>query len=87
MEYFRHLHSYSELLHTLQTCFRCLEKILSWSSADDLFTDGGHTFREVFAQEKINLHCFYGRCMGFQVCHFQRFYNIRLKKKPTSTKF
>jgi hypothetical protein len=42
---------------------------MSWSKEGQLFPDEQHSPEELLKHaEGINIYCFYGRCLGFQVC-------------------
>ncbi|RZC40443.1 hormone-sensitive lipase [Asbolus verrucosus] len=61
--------SCAHLIASLDTCFKHLETLLSWSTAGNLFPDGERSPQELLSNyEDINQYCFYGRCLGFQFC-------------------
>jgi hormone-sensitive lipase len=61
--------SCAHLIASLDTCFKHLETLLSWSNSGSLFPDEEHSPQELLSNyEDINQYCFYGRCMGFQFC-------------------
>ncbi|EFA02512.1 hormone-sensitive lipase [Tribolium castaneum] len=65
--------SCAHLIASLDTCFKHLETLISWSSAGNLFPDEEHSPQELLSNyEDINQYCFYGRCMGFQFCESLR---------------
>jgi len=46
-----------------------LQTLVTWSKEGQLFPDEQHSPEELLKHaETINMYCFYGRCLGFQVC-------------------
>lgn len=76
---FREVESCGQLLASLGTCLHHLHTLLGWAPPGELFPTELHTPEELFAQaDTINQYCFYGRCLGFQVCkHFYIFILIK----------
>lgn len=65
----REVESCGQLLASLGTCLHHLQTLLSWATPGELFPSEPHSPKELFSQaDMINQYCFYGRCLGFQVC-------------------
>jgi hypothetical protein len=67
-DYCREVEACSHLLASLGTCMTHLQTLISWSTEGQLFPDEQHSAEDLLKHvEGINMYCFYGRCLGFQV--------------------
>jgi hypothetical protein len=67
-KYCREVEACSHLLASLGTCMTHLQTLISWSKEGQLFPDEHHSVEDLLKHvEGINMYCFYGRCLGFQV--------------------
>ncbi|XP_050315776.1 hormone-sensitive lipase isoform X2 [Anthonomus grandis grandis] len=58
----------SHLLISLDTCFKHLLTLMSWSPNGNLFVEDRPLEELISVCQDINQYCFYGRSMGFQFC-------------------
>jgi hypothetical protein len=67
-KYCREVEACSHLLASIGTCMSYLQTLISWSTEGQLFLDEQHSTEDLLKHvEGINMYCFYGRCLGFQV--------------------
>lgn len=67
-EYCREVEACSHLLASLGTCITHLQTLISRNTEGQLFPDEQHSTEVLLKHvEDINMYCFYGRCLGFQV--------------------
>lgn len=65
---FRDIEACGHIMASLGTCMQHLKTLIGWCEPGELFPREPHSPEELFKQaENINMYCFYGRLLGFQV--------------------
>ncbi|CAG9766982.1 unnamed protein product [Ceutorhynchus assimilis] len=64
----KEIESCSHLMSSLDTCFKHLQTLMSWSHNGSLFVEDRPLEDLISVCKDVNQYCFYGRCLGFQFC-------------------